>query len=492
MADEDVRARPTHHVVEADQCLRSIAALYDVTPSSLAQVNRLANSASMVFPGQTIRLPAASPPPTPTPPPAPKPRRPSLVEDDEIVDKHFIKINVRHITDGAGMVFGSLLITPKTLMFIPNVTDPLVQETKPDDYQVVAPLELVVNLAIFHDFGKFDSTFGIAVKENQDRNTIYEPHAASETEVPSPAASPPSPGTDSHSESPPSPPLYLRVVMGKPIAQRMPKTTPIMSYGRQTLQPEYWFILKGANAPDFYRFAHRLCPDKYGLLDHMKIERSGYEVIRPGVPLLEDSSGRECNRESVSRMMRKSLTMTNFDFDQLCPMIGESTIFQPGEREALGRELPPRADGHNWELYFSTTHDGFNLKSLLRKLNKHPTLENYDGPVILLIEDMNCNVFGAYLTQPPRFMEHFGGTGESFVFTVRPQFDVFHWTGENEYFLRCDQNNIFIGSGNGRFAIWLDGDLNQGRTEASPTFDNQPLTSEDFTLKTLECWAFVL
>ncbi len=48
-----------------------------------------------------------------------------------------------------------------------------------------------------------------------------------------------------------------------------------------------------------------------------------------------------------------------------------------------------------------------------------------------------------------------------------------------------------IGSGNGKFGIWFDADLNQGRTQACPTFDNDPLTpSEDFTIQALECWAF--
>lgn len=48
-------------------------------------------------------------------------------------------------------------------------------------------------------------------------------------------------------------------------------------------------------------------PTKYSLLDHMKIERSGYEVIRPGVKLIEEEVGQACNRESVSKILRKNL-----------------------------------------------------------------------------------------------------------------------------------------------------------------------------------------
>lgn len=54
-----------------------------------------------------------------------------------------------------------------------------------------------------------------------------------------------------------------------------------------------------------------------------------------------------------------------------------------------------------------------------------------------------------------------------------------------------EPRNFIIGSANGKFALWIDEDLNQGRTESCSTFDNQPLTTEDFTIKALECWAFV-
>ena len=98
-----------------------------------------------------------------------------VVAEEEIVERQFIKINVRHITDGKGVVFGSLLVTPKTAMFNPNLTDLLVMETdQPDGYQIVAPSELVVNYAIFNDFYKFNSSFGIDVRE-EDKGTLYMP-----------------------------------------------------------------------------------------------------------------------------------------------------------------------------------------------------------------------------------------------------------------------------------------------------------------------------
>lgn len=72
-------------------------------------------------------------------------------DDDPVVTQRFLKINVRHITDGQGVVGGVLLVTPNAVMFDPNVSDPLVIEHGPESYGVIAPMELVVNAAIFHD-----------------------------------------------------------------------------------------------------------------------------------------------------------------------------------------------------------------------------------------------------------------------------------------------------------------------------------------------------
>lgn len=83
--------------------------------------------------------------------PNPSARNTTQNEDDPVVTQRFLKINVRHITDGQGVVGGVLLVTPNAVMFDPNVSDPLVIEHGPESYGVIAPMELVVNAAIFHD-----------------------------------------------------------------------------------------------------------------------------------------------------------------------------------------------------------------------------------------------------------------------------------------------------------------------------------------------------
>lgn len=46
---------------------------------------------------------------------------------------------------------GVLLVTPNAIMFDPNVSDPLVIEHGPESYGVIAPMEFVVNAAIYYD-----------------------------------------------------------------------------------------------------------------------------------------------------------------------------------------------------------------------------------------------------------------------------------------------------------------------------------------------------
>lgn len=96
--------------------------------------------------------------------------------DDPVITQRFLKINVRHITDGQGVVGGVLLVTPNAVMFDPNVSDPLVIEHGPESYGVIAPMELCVNAAIFHDIAHMRVSGGTADGTNQsEKPEIYYP-----------------------------------------------------------------------------------------------------------------------------------------------------------------------------------------------------------------------------------------------------------------------------------------------------------------------------
>ncbi|XP_059527909.1 oxidation resistance protein 1 isoform X10 [Myotis daubentonii] len=100
-------------------------------------------------------------------------------------------------------------------------------------------------------------------------------------------------------------------------------------------------------------------------------------------------------------------------------------------------------------------------------------------------------VFGALASEPFKVSDGFYGTGETFVFTFRPEFEVFKWTGDNMFFIKGDMDSLAFGGGGGEFALWLDGDLYHGRSHSCKTFGNNTLSKkEDFFIQDIEIWAF--
>lgn len=56
-------------------------------------------------------------------------------------------------------------------------------------------------------------------------------------------------------------------------------------------------------------------------------------------------------------------------------------------------------------------------------------------------------------------------------------------------FMAGGSDCLIIGGGGGP-ALYIDGDLNRGRTGHCDTFNNQPLCSENFLIAAVEAWGF--
>ncbi|XP_073945943.1 TLD domain-containing protein mustard isoform X4 [Choristoneura fumiferana] len=329
------------------------------------------------------------------------------------------------------------------------------------------------------------------------------------------------------------PPLYLRLRMGKPAGRPLPRTTPLMSYGRKRMKPEYWFGVPRNRVDDLFKFLTHWVPDRYGPLGD--VAAHGFELIDSDTEWDDDdqkphkgersgSSGdvSDLTRESwevlsMSDELRRALYSTGSSVDmEFSPpdLLGTSEIFTMEHREKLCGVLPARAQGYMWSLAFSTSQHGFSLASMYRKMQR------VDSPVLLVIQDTHNNVFGALTSCALHPSEHFYGTGESLLFSfqreelpapapapadhdstddkqdlsapVKTKFKYWGWTGDNMYFIRGSNDNISIGAGDGKFGLWLDGDLYLGRTQRCTTYGNEPLTTrEDFIVKIMECWTFI-
>ncbi|XP_049847701.1 TLD domain-containing protein 2-like [Schistocerca gregaria] len=193
---------------------------------------------------------------------------------------------------------------------------------------------------------------------------------------------------------------------------------------------------------------------------------------------------------SMSEELRRALyanNSTSIDLEFTLPELsGTTEILSEEHRRKLCRHSPARAEGYVWTLVFSTSQYGFSLNSMCRKMNR------LESPILLFIEDTENNVFVALTSCALKVSDHFYGTGESLLFRFTAEFQVFNWTGDNLYFIKGNNESLSIGAGDGKFGLWLDGDLYQGRTEPCSTYGNEPLTPQkDFVVKTLECWAFI-
>ncbi|XP_055540849.1 uncharacterized protein LOC129727253 isoform X4 [Wyeomyia smithii] len=332
----------------------------------------------------------------------------------------------------------------------------------------------------------------------------------------------------------PDPPMYLRLRMGRKEGKNTPLPTTVMSYGKNKLRPEYWFSIPKNKVDELYRFLTAWVQHLYGELDEKAIKERGYELIqmdiewstKGGSPTKDGRSASEgeiteYTRESWELLKapfvktyniiksqtgsndldgcevlsmstddyRKATLFATSSFDQefqIPELIGQTEILSEEHREKLCAHLPARAEGYSWSLVFSTSLHGFSLNSLYRKMHK------LESPILIVIEDTEHNVFGALTSCSLHVSDHFYGTGESLLYKFNPHFKVFHWSGENLYFIKGNPESLAIGAGDGKFGLWLDGDLNQGRSQYCSTYSNEPLApQEDFVIKTLECWAFV-
>lgn len=97
--------------------------------------------------------------------------------------QRFLKLNVRHITDGQGVVGGVLLVTPNAVMFDPNVSDPLVIEHGPESYGVIAPMEFIVNSAIFNDIAHMRVGSSKPKSSTNEKPEVYYPKVSVQGEI---------------------------------------------------------------------------------------------------------------------------------------------------------------------------------------------------------------------------------------------------------------------------------------------------------------------
>nr|CDS17713.1 nucleolar protein c7c [Echinococcus granulosus] len=168
--------------------------------------------------------------------------------------------------------------------------------------------------------------------------------------------------------------------------------------------------------------------------------------------------------ESALEEMEKNTVELNL-------MGGKSCILTEVMLKDLAKGLPPNRIGSAMRPIFSTAKDGFSLNTLYRKTKCVQDVN------LLLILDQQGVAFGALLSEKMHCSQRFYGTGESCVFHWKDGFKCYNWTKKNYFFMQGSHDSFLIGAKSGHSAIWFDGDLKYGRSEATDTFDNPVLCS---------------
>uniref|UniRef100_A0A8C7YVH3 Nuclear receptor coactivator 7 n=1 Tax=Oryzias sinensis TaxID=183150 RepID=A0A8C7YVH3_9TELE len=289
-----------------------------------------------------------------------------------------------------------------------------------------------------------------------------------------------------------NPPMFLCFKVGKPMRKSFATgrtSSPAHSHGSWGRQPEYWFAVPQERAQDLYSFFVQWSPDVYG----KEAREQGFVVVeKDELDMIDDffSDPASCSWEIITideAKRRQSFGSCDRDLsaDALPMLMDSSQLLEDTHIEKLACSLPARVQGYPWRLVYSTEKHGSSLKTLYRNV------ADVDSPVLLVIKDMDYQIFGGFSTHPFRVSEHCYGTGETFLYSFCPELKVYRWTGENSYFVKGDIDSLHMGGGGGHLGLWLDADLFRGTTTRCATFNNQPLSfQQDFSIHSLEVWAF--
>ncbi|KAJ8906107.1 hypothetical protein NDN08_002606 [Rhodosorus marinus] len=187
--------------------------------------------------------------------------------------------------------------------------------------------------------------------------------------------------------------------------------------------------------------------------------------------------------ESTQELKLEKLKVTRKISDYTPRLSEDSKLLDIEKMLMIYDQVPPRYRNSDLSLVYSTMRDGISLQTFYSRCEKR-------SPTFVLIKATNDAVFGGFASAPWKVEKSYYGTGECFVFSVIPKFEVFRWTRSNSYFQLSNDVHLAMGGG-GHFAFWIDSDFLHGTSDESQTFGNHCLCSSvEFECVSLEAWGF--
>ncbi|KAL7416448.1 TLD-domain-containing protein [Mrakia frigida] len=177
-------------------------------------------------------------------------------------------------------------------------------------------------------------------------------------------------------------------------------------------------------------------------------------------------------------------------------------VLTSSSAEMIRPHLPPRQRLESkWTLLYSLDQHGSSLTTLYYLCNKFAEKRPESGNVIV-VKDSEGGLFGAYVNEAFRVKPgSYYGSGECFLFKFHPfpnsqpspsnsnsqhtpaststpasgGFELYRWTGKNDYFILCESSFLSVGGGDGKFGLYLDSSLYAGSSARCPAFENDVL-----------------
>nr|XP_057917157.1 TBC1 domain family member 24 [Doryrhamphus excisus]XP_057917158.1 TBC1 domain family member 24 [Doryrhamphus excisus] len=261
-------------------------------------------------------------------------------------------------------------------------------------------------------------------------------------------------------------------------------------------------------------------------------------LSRKEITLLQLTNEKSLQQKGITvKQKRKNVQLA------LNPETFSSEIVSTKEMREIWSWIPERFALCQPQLLFTTSTHGCSLNRF------YSHCEGYE-PTLLLIRTTDGDVCGAFLSTDWEERKRGGnklsffGTGECFVFRLKPEMERYEWvvirhpelasavknqghedTGASEgqnsdsnslqqpdklsgelspflsarhfnlnskntsMFMAGNFDSIIVGGGEGN-ALYIDSELNHGRTGRCTTFDNPPLCAESFQVSLLEVWGF--
>lgn len=141
--------------------------------------------------------------------------------------------------------------------------------------------------------------------------------------------------------------------------------------------------------------------------------------------------------DTLGHMLDKSFVL---DHEAFLEVREPSFPLIPTHPDQLRAMLPPLMQDKHWRRLFTTQLDGISYNTFFSKVAD-------SGPNLVLIKDTAGYVFGGYATEEWQLNGSFTGTGECFVFALKPKVACYRWTGANEFFQIATREHFGMGGG---------------------------------------------